>query len=101
MATKKQNSRQVDRWTALNEALRASVPQVSAVLADEEDFVGVRFVLRSDRTVLGVLKRYGPDGGVLVCFGSGYGVAGAFVSLEGSVAAGHWKVDKPWEPSGK
>jgi nucleoid-associated protein YejK len=70
------------RWVQLEEALSQTVPQVFSILANEDDFISLYAKIRDDRTTLLVLKRYGSDGGPTVCFGSGYGVAGAFLALE-------------------
>lgn len=91
----------IERWLAVEQILLANVPQLSAVLGSEEAFISLYVKIRDDRTMLAVLKRYGSDGGMLVCFGTGYGVAGCFMGLEGSIAANKWKVDEPWPGKGK
>lgn len=98
MVTKKRFENNADRWLHVDEALRDALPQLMSVLGSEDQFISLHIKLKEDRTTLGVLKRYGPDGGPTVCFGSGYGVSGCFVALEGSVAAGSWRPDKPWSP---
>lgn len=88
-------------WTEINDVLLKHTPQLASVLGDEEDFLTLYVKMKEDRTLLGVLKRYGSDGGPEVCFGSGYTIAGCFLGLEGSIAANKWRPDKPWEPDGK
>lgn len=89
-----------ERWLELDASVKNNVPQLYSVLTDEVDFIELRLKIRDDRTVLGILKRYGSDGAPMVCFGSGYGVTGALVGLEGTIAAGKWRLDKPWNPDG-
>lgn len=101
MATNRKKGHQADRWLGIDNALKAGVPQVRSALADEDDFRELRLKLRDDRTTLAILKAYGSDGGPVVCFGSGYGVVGALMALNASIAVGAWKTDKPWKPSKK
>lgn len=98
MVRNKKKDRQEVGWIALTDAISEHTPQLMSVLGDEEDFISLFVKYRDDGTYLGVLKRYGSDGGPLVCFGTGYGVPGALVALEATIAAGNWKVDKPWNP---
>jgi hypothetical protein len=86
------------RMIALSDGLMAAVPQVSALSGDPEDFISLLIKQKEDGTCLAVFKRYGPDGGPMVCFGSGYEIAGCLIGLEGAVAANKWRVDRPWEP---
>lgn len=99
MATRKRKGGRQDTWVGLNHAFDTYIPQLHAMWGKEDDFREVRLKLRADGTVLAIVKRYGEDGGPLVCFGSGYGVAGALMGVEGAIAANQWKVDKPWRPS--
>jgi hypothetical protein len=85
----------------LDKALGDGVPQLTSVLRNEEDFISLLVKLCDDGTTLAILKRYGPDGGPMVCFGSGYGVAGCLVAIDATIAAGKWRVDKPWRPESK
>lgn len=96
MATNKRKRSGASKWTELSGTLQACVPHLQGVLADEEGFIELRLKMRDDMTVLAVLKRYGPDGGPMVCFGSGYGVSGALMAIDGTVNAGDWRVDRPW-----
>lgn len=100
MATQKTTDpvSELERFTALSEALTAAVPQLAAVLTDPEDFRAIHLKRQPDGGILAVLKAYGPDGGEVVCFGSGYGVVGAFMSINGTVTAGRWRVDEPYSP---
>lgn len=86
------------RLVQIDAALEVNVPQLRAVLGDEESFISLHIKMREDASMLAVLKAYGPDGGPLVCFGVGYGIAGCFLGLEGSIAGNRWRVDKPWHP---
>lgn len=85
-----------DRILGLDKALRDYVAHVASYLGDEETFVSLYFKHQDDGTVLAVAKRYGPDGGPQVCFGGGYGVIGAMLSLNATIASDNWKTDKPY-----
>lgn len=84
------------RWAELGEAFRNLTPHLNSVLVAEDDFVGLRALAREDGTVLVVVKCIDASGGPIVCFGSGYGVAGALIAADATIQGGHWKVDKPW-----
>lgn len=84
------------RWLKADKSLRECFPQVFSVLGEEDAFISVLVKRQPDGTMLAVLKRFGPDGGPMVCFGSGYGFAGCFMGLDGTVAVGKWRVDKPY-----
>lgn len=94
-------SKKVAAWKRLNSELSDLTPQLASVLGDEAEFISLYVKVKADGTMLGVLKRYGSDGGPMVCFGSGYTVAGVFLGLEGSIAANKWRPDKPWQPDKK
>ena len=98
MATKK-NRQQA--WVLLAEAIEDNVPHFYSVVGNQDDFISLYIKVRPDGSCLAVLKQYGSDGGPLVCFGTGYGVAGCIVALDASIQGGNWKVDKPWNPSEK
>lgn len=98
MATKRKKGGITQRYTALGEALRVGVPQFFSWSEDVEEFISISLKMRSDGTVLAVAKGYGADGTEMVCFGSGYGVAGALVAIDSTIAGAYWKVDKPWQP---
>jgi hypothetical protein len=100
VASKNKKSSGQEAWARLDDTLSTTAPQLYSVLRDEEDFISLRLLLRDDRTVLAVLKKYGSDGGKLVCFGSGYGVSGALIAVNSTIAANAWKVDKPYKVSG-
>jgi len=85
------------QFLEFHEFIMGYFPQVYSVLTDSERFQDIRFYFRGDDGYLGVLKGYSSDGGPVVCFGSGYDVLSCFFSLEGSVAADAWKIDKPYE----
>lgn len=101
MARKPNKSSPVQRFAELGGVLERLVPHLYAVLEDEGSFLEIRLKLRDDATVLAVVKCSGADGGPLVCFGSGYGVAGALMAVDATIQGGYWKVDKPWPSSGK
>lgn len=89
------------RWKALDKALGDGAPQLASVLRDEADFISLLVKLCDDGTTLAILKRFGSDGGPMVCFGSGYGVAGCLIAIDATIAAGKWRVDKPWSAQSK
>lgn len=89
------------RWQALDKALGSGAPQLTSVLRDEAEFISLLVKACEDGTSLAILKRYGSDGGPMVCFGSGYGVAGCLIAIDATIAAGKWRVDKPWRPESK
>lgn len=101
MARKLKNTTLAERWVGLGEDIRGRVPHLNGVLVDEESFIEIRVKVRPDGTCLAILKRFGADGTPMVCFGSGYGVIGAFIAIDGTVQAGNWKVEKPWPEAGK
>lgn len=101
MVRTSKNDSGMRRWLELEESLTDNIPQVMSVLNNEHDFISIYIKLKEDGTCLGVLKRYGSDGGPQVCFGSGYGVSGCFVALEASIAGNNWRQDKPWPGNGK
>ena len=92
--TEKYSGREL--WVELGLFIQTQLPQFSSVLADEETFISLHIKARDDGSFMGVLKQFGADGGPMVLFGAGYGIAGVLISLEGSVAAGSWRPDKPW-----
>lgn len=100
MARKTKKNNRSSAWLALDQVIKNEVPHLAAVLADEEDFISFHIKMRDDGSVIGVLKRFGSDGGKLVCFGSSYTVSGCFVAVDATIQGGNWKVDKPWNGSG-
>lgn len=96
MATKKRKGNSQHSWAELNQTFKTLIPQLHALWSAEDDFKEIRLTLRVDGTVLAIVKKHGEDGGPLVCFGSGYGIAGSLMAAEGTIAANGWKVDKPW-----
>lgn len=86
-----------ETWGIVNAQMQSAIPQVFSVLGDEDSFISLLVKLQPDGSFLSVLKRYGPDGGPMVCFGSGYGYLGCLFGLEGTVAAGKWRVDEPYQ----
>lgn len=96
MSKKSRGSDPGSRLAKLDKALWDNVPHLASVLTDEDHFISVLCRQQDDSTYLMVLKRYGPDGGPMVCFGGGYGVAGAFMALNATIASDRWRVDTPW-----
>lgn len=92
---KSKNSR-ARAWEALEKSLRDNVPSLFGELSNEGSFVELRVKARNDGTTLTILKVDGPDGGPLVCFGSGYGAAGALMAIDATIQGGRWRADKPW-----
>lgn len=91
----KKNSSQ-ERWMELGDTLERLLPHLSSVLGDSDDFIALYLKARDDGTILAIAKKYASDGSPVVCFGSGYGVAGALMAIDATIQGGHWKVDKPW-----
>lgn len=91
----------VQKWAAIDDALRGVLPHLASVLADEDDFLGMHIKPRGDGTTLAVVKRYNGDGTPMVCFGSGYGVAGCLMAADSAIQGDNWRIDKPWSPSSK
>lgn len=87
-----------EKWTAVNRQLKNDFPHIYALLANSDEFRELRIKSRDDGTLLGILKAYGPDGGPIVAFGTGYDAAAVLMSLDGSVNGDNWKYDKPWKP---
>lgn len=96
----KKNSK-AEAWAELDAALLGCVPHLASFFADAEVFVELRVKVRDDGTVLAIAKGYGSDGSPVVCFGSGYGVAGALMAIDSTIQGGHWRVDKPWADRNK
>lgn len=90
------NKTRQEVWLELGELLGDKLPQLASVLGDEGEFISLLVKPMPDGTMLAILKRYGSDGTPMVCFGSGYSVAGCFIGVEGTIAAGKWRPDVPW-----
>jgi hypothetical protein len=97
MSKKKSKDSLVDRWLAFNERLEQEIPHLSACWSDFDEFREIRIMVKPDATVLGMVKGYGSDGGLTICFGTGYGVVATLMALDSSIQGGNWKVDKPWD----
>lgn len=67
-------------------------------LRNLDDFVELRVKQRGFSDWIGVAKRYGEDGGLEVCFGTGFDFTSCLLGLDGAMAANRWKADKPWSP---
>lgn len=89
------------RWGDFEDTLEQIVPHVFSSLSDDEVFRELLFKARDDGTTLAIYKFYGADGGDLVCFGSGYGVAASLMALDAAMQGGFWRVDKPYRHNGK
>ena len=87
-------------YVVLEQGMFVPLPQLHAVLVrNAEEAVGLTVKHRDSGDWIAVLRRYGPDGDPQVIFGSGIDFIGALMGLEGSLAAGRWRVDTPWVPS--
>jgi len=95
--TKSPKTSQAENWIKKEKDFRKLFPTVGAWLADEQDFSQLLLKVRPDGTTLAIAKGYGPDGGPIVCFGSGYGAIAALMAIEKTMQGGYWKVDKPWD----
>lgn len=90
-----------ERWVATSDGLREAFPHLSAWYNDVDEFLELRIKAREDSTYLAIAKGVDGKGGPVVCFGVGYDVAGALMSVDATIQGGHWKVDKPWSAKGK
>ncbi len=101
MRKKRSGSSPKERWLQLDRSFQAEVPQVASVFAAEDDFLSILIKHQDDGSCLAVIKRFGPDGAPMVAFGGGYGVAGALMALDATIAGNRWRVDKPWSSKRK
>lgn len=101
MGTNTKGKGKAEEWAKLVDQIHAIVPHVSSWWQDEDSFRELRLKMRPDGTTLAIAKGWGPDGGEVVCFGAGYGVVGAIMSIDASIQGGKWKFDKPWHPNEK
>lgn len=62
----------------------------------EDEAVSVSIKCRGPADWIGIAKRVGPDGGPQVLFGVGFDFVACVVAVNGAMAAGRWKVDKPY-----
>lgn len=77
-------------------------PQLYSIIArDSEDFLSLSIRQRGLQDFVAVLKRVGSDGQAEVIFSNGFDFVSCLLSMEGSVAAGRWKVDVPWDERSK
>ena len=97
MSTNSKRLAPAQRYTALGAQLEKLIPSLWAVWNAEDEFIGMHVKARPDGSTLAVVKRYGADGGPVVLFGNGYGVAGAFMAADAAVQGDAWRVDKPWK----
>lgn len=82
-------------------ALHRACPQLTnLMMRNPEDFVSLTLRQRGTNDVIAIMKRYAPDGGQEVLFGTGYDALGALLGLEGACAANRWRPDAPWVPNG-
>lgn len=101
MSHKKKKNSKVEQWIRFDGALGEYLPHVQAWWGDPEAFLKLQVNAREDGTCLAIAKGYSSDGTPVVCFGSGYGVAGALMALDATLQGGRWRPDKPWPASGK
>lgn len=85
-----------DAWVETDKQLRRLFPHLAAWYNSTDEFDRLTIMLRDDGTHLAIGKGYGDDGGPIVCFGGGYGLAAALMSIDKTIQAGNWKVDKPY-----
>lgn len=67
-------------------------------VTEEDDFTEIRIKHRGAGDWLALVKRFDGDGAPVIVFGSGVDLLQALSSAEGLVAAGKWRVDRPWKP---
>ncbi len=76
----------------------ACLPQFRNILLEENvDFVSFCVRQRGEMDFVAVLKRVGSDGQPEVCFSTGYDYVGTLLALEGTLSAGRWREDRPYE----
>jgi hypothetical protein len=76
-------------------------PQLYSIIGRQmEDFVSLLVRQRGLGDFIAVLKKYDDDGRPVVAFGTGFDYVSALLGLEGSIAAGRWRPDEPWQPNG-
>lgn len=85
------------RYSSLGAQLEKLLPNLWSVWNDDDDFIGMHLKARPDGSTLAVVKRFSDDGGTVVLFGNGYGVAGALMGADAAIQGGAWRVDKPWK----
>lgn len=98
MPRSKNKRSNVQRWVEFEEGFREALPHLGSFLADEEQFVELRFKVMEDGTTLAIAKSYGSDGTPMVCFGAGYGSCAAMLAIDRTIQGGAWRIDKPWQP---
>lgn len=78
--------------------LNRSCPQLYSLLArNSEDFISISLRHRGPNDFTAVLKRFGSDGQSEVLFSNGSDFVGALLAMEGSMHAGRWRLDVPWD----
>lgn len=80
----------------LNESLEGTVSHLYKVLTDANEFRALRIYVRGDGSYLAIVKGYDGDGAEVICFGQGTDAVTALLAVDGAIAAGNWRVDKPW-----
>lgn len=98
MPTKNHKKSPAEVWAHLSGEMRKCAPHLAAWYTDNSDFTELRLKARDDGTILAIAKGFGPDGGKVVCFGTGYGVEAALLAINLTIQGGHWRKDKPWKP---
>lgn len=63
-----------------------------------EDAIEVRIKQRGPGDWMAIAKRFGPDGGPQVLFGTGYDFLSCVLGLNGAMAGDRWRADKPYRP---
>lgn len=97
MRKKIKKSGLVVRYNRLHDGVAELTPSLYAFLNDVEEFSELRVKARDDGSVLAIAKGYDSSGGPIVSFGVGYDAIGALLGIDGTIQAGKWKVDKPWD----
>jgi hypothetical protein len=95
--TKKQQNRQIDRWTSSVKYLQGKMPHLMSFLLDNDDFSELRIKARDDGSVLAIAKGYDDAGSPVVSFGVGYDAILALMAIDQTIQGGHWRIDKPWD----
>ena len=87
-----------EQLSILDQELKKWLPNLSSWWDNETDFREVRVMSRDDGSMLAIAKGYDGEGGPVVAFGVGYGVAATLLALDTTIQGGRWKFDKYFQP---
>lgn len=76
-------------------AIKSSAPLVTRLLVYPGDgIISLKVSYRGENDWLAIAKRYGEDGTIDVCFGSGLDYVGAILGLDRALDNDKWRPDK-------